>query len=272
MNPRIPRPIDVIMGIFLIFMASGVSCSWDKEDEFILFPDFSSCNCTISYDPVCDVNGRNYLNECYAQCIQAEIQSVGNCPDSLYQVSDTMTWPIEKVCIPIETNFTPRTIRNLGDGTVLYQRPDGTYFRGMMNLCRCLPGESLIATAQGKVPISQLGKGDSVWTRDFYGKPQLAPIVSIRRVEVGADFYMVKLRLADGRSLKVSPLHPNKNGLPLGSLQLGDSLDGSTVVGRYWEKFEGAATWDIRPAGHTGLYIVNGICIGSTLPPQKETP
>ena len=252
-----------------IFMSLAPSCESLDGDTPTPFPDFSGCNCTLVYEPVCDRKGRNFLNECFASCVETKIVSNGLCAADLYQARDTLTWPIEQVCIPVAG--IPREVRNLGDGTVLYQRADSSYFRGTVNRCRCLPGESLIATPTGKVPISQLAKGDTVWTLSEEGKVLKRPIAQIHRVPIATDFLMIKLRLADGRGLKVSPLHPDLYGLPLANLQLGDTLDGAKIVSRYWEMYTGAATWDILPEGPTGAYLVQGIWIGSTLAPTKSS-
>jgi hypothetical protein len=79
---------------------------------------------------------------------------------------------------------------------------------------------------------------------------------------------MVHLRLADGRELLASPGHRAADGRPLGSLVVGDGLDGSTIT--LWElvPYAGGRTYDLLPAGPTGQYWANGILLSSTLAAQ----
>jgi hypothetical protein len=76
---------------------------------------------------------------------------------------------------------------------------------------------------------------------------------------------MVHLRLAYGRELLASPGHRTADGRPLGTLALGDELDGSRIT--LWElvPYGGSHTYDLLPAGPTGAYWANGILLSSTL-------
>jgi hypothetical protein len=76
---------------------------------------------------------------------------------------------------------------------------------------------------------------------------------------------MMHLMLEDGRELWVSPGHPTADGLRVRKFQPGDLLDGSRVRSAESEPYAGAATYDLLPAGGTGLYWANGILIASTL-------
>ena len=78
---------------------------------------------------------------------------------------------------------------------------------------------------------------------------------------------MVHLTLADGRQLWASPGHQTADGRPLGSLSVGDVVDGSRVSG--WERvpYAGDRTYDLLPAGPTGFYWANGVLLRSTLSP-----
>ena len=78
---------------------------------------------------------------------------------------------------------------------------------------------------------------------------------------------MVRLVLADGRSLAASPGHPLADGRLLGDLHVGDGVDGSAVVSADLVAYEGARTYDIVVSGPTGIYLVDGIALGSTLTP-----
>ena len=84
---------------------------------------------------------------------------------------------------------------------------------------------------------------------------------------VRSGHVMVHLHLADGRELLASPGHRTSDGRPLGSLSIGDEVDGSKVT--LWElvPYDGSRTYDLLPAGPTGEYWANGIPLSSTLSP-----
>jgi len=46
---------------------------------------------------------------------------------------------------------------------------------------------------------------------------------------------------------------------------LGDTLDGDIIVSRENIPYQFAYTYDILPASSTGIYVANGVLIGSTL-------
>lgn len=232
------------------------------------YPDFSQCNCNITYDPVYGVDSRTYLNECLLKCAGVDSISHGNCPDAVLDETDTLKWPIELVCIPIETSQSPKFVRLLRDGSAIYERPDGTFFRGNQNLCRCLAPYTLIATPEGDKPLQEMKEGDTVWTIDDSGVKVSKPILQIQQVTVGNNHLMLNIHLADGRKLEVSPLHPNKDGKALSDLKPGDKLDGSKISKMFWTHYQDTETWDLLPAGGSGLYWANGILIASTMKGQ----
>ena len=129
----------------------------------------------------------------------------------------------------------------------------------------CLAAATMIATPDGPVRVTELKKGVQVWTVSGDGKRVAAPIVEVGSMAVPAGHQMVHLRLADGRELLASPGHRTADGRALGSLAVGDALDGSIV--RLWElvPYGGSRTYDIKPAGPTGTYWANGILLSSTL-------
>ena len=55
------------------------------------------------------------------------------------------------------------------------------------------------------------------------------------------------------------------DGRSLGTLAVGDGLDGARVIGADLEPAEEECTYDILPAGETGGYWANGILLKSTL-------
>jgi hypothetical protein len=76
---------------------------------------------------------------------------------------------------------------------------------------------------------------------------------------------VVRLVLSDGREVKASPGHPSADGKTLSEFRVGDSFDGAMVVSAENVTCEGAVTYDLLPAGATGLYRANGILLKSTL-------
>ena len=92
-----------------------------------------------------------------------------------------------------------------------------------------------------------------------------APVVEVGSTAVPADHLMVHLVLGDGRELLVSPGHRTADGRALGSLSVGEQLDGSRIT--LWElvPYAGARTYDLLPAGPTGHYWANGVLLASTL-------
>jgi hypothetical protein len=76
---------------------------------------------------------------------------------------------------------------------------------------------------------------------------------------------VLRIALAGGRSLEVSPLHPAADGKPLGELHAGDLLDGARVRGVKLVPYARQATYDILPDSDSGTYFAAGTLIGSTL-------
>lgn len=129
----------------------------------------------------------------------------------------------------------------------------------------CLAATTLIATTGGPIRVTDVTPGTVVWTESPAGLQVAAPVLEVGSTQVPAGHLMVHLMLADGRELLASPGHRTADGRPLGTLAVGDRLDGSTV--RVWEllPYAGDRTYDILPAGPTGSYWANGILLSSTL-------
>jgi hypothetical protein len=129
----------------------------------------------------------------------------------------------------------------------------------------CLAAGTLIATPSGEVRVTDIKAGMLVWTATADGTRVAAPVVEVGSIAVPSGHLMVHLRLSDGRELLVSPGHRMADGRPLGSLAVGEQLDGSTIA--LWElvAYGGARTYDLLPAGPTGTYWANGILLSSTL-------
>jgi hypothetical protein len=129
----------------------------------------------------------------------------------------------------------------------------------------CLAAATLISTPGGDVRVTEIKVGMLVWTASADGAQVAEPVLEIGSTLVPAGHLMVHLVLADGRELLASPGHRTADGRALGSLARGDSLDGSTI--NAWELVPYASdrTYDLLPAGPTGVYWANGIQLSSTL-------
>ena len=152
------------------------------------------------------------------------------------------------------------TIDQRGTITVASQTPSGPPPCPI-----CLAIGTLIATPNGDVAVEKLAVGDLVWTRDEDGLRVAARLTAVGTTPVPATHEVVRLALADGRLVYVSPGHPTADGRRVGELVAGDRYDEATVTSVGRVRYDGGATFDILPAGATGLYWANGVLLGSTL-------
>ena len=136
---------------------------------------------------------------------------------------------------------------------------------GRPNCPICLSASTLIGTPNGTVVVTAVRPGMVVWTQGVDGTRLAAPVLEVGSTQVPPSHLMVHLTLADGRELWASPGHRTSAGLPLGSLAVGDVVDGSRVSGWELVPYAGDRTYDLLPAGPTGMYWANGILLASTL-------
>jgi hypothetical protein len=129
----------------------------------------------------------------------------------------------------------------------------------------CLAAGTLIATPDGDMPVRNLREGMFVWTQDESGRRVAAEVIRTGSMAAVAGQVIVHVVLDDGRELYVSPGHPAADGRPIGGLLAGDVLGGAKILSADALPYAGDATFDILPAGGTGLYWANGTLIGSTL-------
>lgn len=179
-----------------------------------------------------------------------------------------MKWPVRELCDPI--GHYPPILFSLGDGTNIYQgRGKGpACFRGKRKkrcFVKCLPGESLIETPEGARPVRELAIGDLVWSFDSRGHRVAQPILKIGSDFAGSEHRLVEVTLSDGRVVRASSPHPTASGL-LSDLEVGSALDGARVHTIRSVPMEGDRTFDLLPAGTSGLYIADGVILGSSLP------
>jgi hypothetical protein len=123
----------------------------------------------------------------------------------------------------------------------------------------------MVDTPHGDTPIEQLQTGDAIWSVSETGERIKTIIQQVARRTVPPGHMMAHVRLADGREIMASPGHPTADGRTFGEVRAGDSLDGTPVSFSELIAFQQTSTYDILPAGPTGLYWANGILMGSTL-------
>jgi hypothetical protein len=146
-----------------------------------------------------------------------------------------------------------------GKVTVSSTRP------GRPNCPICLAAGTLIATAGGPIRVTDLHLGDSVWTVAADGSRVEGRVMALGSVAFPLGHDAVRLTLADGRSVTVSPGHPTADGRTVGQLRPGDRLDGATVVSAVTVHLADGGTYDLLPSGPTGRYWADGVLLGSTL-------
>ncbi len=129
----------------------------------------------------------------------------------------------------------------------------------------CLARGTRIATPDGEVPIEAIRAGMRVWSIGLDGRPFIATVILTGRTPVPATHVVIRLVLDDGRVVRASPGHPLADGRPLAAIGVGDRLDGATVVSATPEAYDGGLTFDLLPDGPTGVYLADGIPLGSTL-------
>ncbi|MBA3393434.1 MAG: hypothetical protein H0T89_12355 [Deltaproteobacteria bacterium] len=143
--------------------------------------------------------------------------------------------------------------------------PEQVANRQQFGCPRCLPGDARIATPAGEVAMSSLAVGAIVWSTDETGRRIAVPVVRIGSMRAPGDHVVVALVLADGREVIASPGHPTADARALGTLAVGDALDGSTVITVTRQPYRADRTYDLVPASATRTYWANGVLLASTL-------
>jgi hypothetical protein len=131
----------------------------------------------------------------------------------------------------------------------------------------CLAAQDMIATPSGHVLVSQLHAGMMVWTLDASGHRFAAPLLLVTHTPAPPGHHVVRVTLDDGRIVEASPGHPTADGRRVGGLDVSDALDGSRVVRVDRVPYAGD-TWDLLPAGPTGVYWAGDIPLKTTLVPD----
>ncbi len=129
----------------------------------------------------------------------------------------------------------------------------------------CLSRGTLIDTPDGPVAVEDLRLGDPIWTLDANGRRVAGTVIALGSTTAPANHHVIRLTLADGRSVTASPGHPLADGRTLGDLAIDDVVDGSRVVGLETIPYTGGETFDIVASGATGIYLSDGIPLATTL-------
>jgi hypothetical protein len=103
-----------------------------------------------------------------------------------------------------------------------------------------------------------------VWTLDPRGRRVAGVVLAIGEMKAPIGHEVVRLTMADGRTVVASPGHPTADGRTVGDLGPGDRYDGSVVTSATLKPYVGA-TWDLLPSGATETYFANGVLLESTL-------
>lgn len=137
--------------------------------------------------------------------------------------------------------------------------------RGQPNCPICLAAGTRIATPAGAIAVEELREGMAIWTLDERGVRVAARVLRTARTLVAMDHQVVRLRLADEREVIASLGHPDARGRAIGSLSVGDILDGSPIVLIETVRYDALFTFDVLPSGSTGTYWADSVLLRSTL-------
>jgi hypothetical protein len=129
----------------------------------------------------------------------------------------------------------------------------------------CLARRTMIATPDGPRRVETMRVGDAIWTVDTAGHRIRGQVLAVGSMTAARAHQVVQLRLDDGRVLRASPGHPLADGRLLGTLRVGDRVDGTGVIGVQRLPYGDRATYDLLASGPTGSYWANGVILDSTL-------
>jgi len=136
----------------------------------------------------------------------------------------------------------------------------------------CLAADVRIATPFGDVAVQDIRAGMAMWTTDLKGRRTIGVVLRTGRTQAPLGHRVVRITLADGRTLLASPGHPTAEGHTLGDLRQGDLLDGSRVVSTVLLPYSGADTFDLLPSGPAGTYFAEGVLLRSSLSERARPP
>lgn len=149
-----------------------------------------------------------------------------------------------------------------GHGTIAIETQTAT---AQPNCPICLARGTPIDTPAGSVAVEDLALGAPVWTMDVDGRRIAGVVIAVGSTVAPADHHVLRLTLADGRTVTASPGHPLADGRRLGDLHVGDLVDGSVAIELESLPYTGGETFDLVASGPTGVYFSDGIALGTTL-------
>jgi hypothetical protein len=129
----------------------------------------------------------------------------------------------------------------------------------------CLARDTLIGAPGGSLRVQDVRVGMTVWSTDRARHRMRAAVGRVGRTAVPPSHVVIRLALADGRTVLVSPGHPTPDGTPVGDLTVGQRFEGTRVVSAERILYAGGFTYDLLPSGPTGTYFANGVLLASTL-------
>lgn len=132
-----------------------------------------------------------------------------------------------------------------------------------LNCPICLVDTTTIDTPSGPVRVTDLRVGDLVWTKGLDGQRVAAPLLAIGSMDAPTGHEVLRVTLDDGRAVSASPGHPTADGRLLGTLRVGDRVDGARISAIARLPYRGR-TYDVLPAGR-GVYWADGVLLRSTL-------
>jgi hypothetical protein len=136
-------------------------------------------------------------------------------------------------------------------------------------MCLCDSPDTPIATPTGDRSIASLQPGETVYGVHA-GQVVEARILRTRVALVPTGHRMVRVQLANGATLEVSPTHPTLDGRTFGDLRPGGVVGGVAIVDVGTVAYAHDRTYDILVDTDSGGYFAGGALVGSTLQPRAR--
>lgn len=129
----------------------------------------------------------------------------------------------------------------------------------------CLAANSVISTPAGPIPVSKIAVGIHVWSATADGRLVDGVVLETTSRLAAPGSQLIRVALADGRQVTASAPHEIADGRSLGSLRVGDEIQGLAITELAVVDDSLGFTYDLLPSGQTGEYWADGILMRSTL-------